>query len=938
MWITRKKLAALLCVLVLPLSLVWSSSAQSPSASDLRSRAEEMLERGVSLESRSDPKAALFMYQQSAAAARSSGDQLLLYRCLIAVAGAYIAIDRFKEALALCEEALEAAQRAGDLKQQAHALTQIGNAYFDMDETEEALLRFRAALPLAREAGDRPGEAAALKDIGITCRSLGRFDDALESMHGALEIFREQNDDYAAASVLENLGVCYSSLGARTLSMEYFEQALALARENGYEATSLNILIRVGYVYSDAGLPERALSYFEQALEIARRFGIPRREAWVLMSISLPLFELGRTDAALRASRRSMELYRKIGYQSGVANNLRDIGSMYLATDPAEALGYYERSLSIFDTPLVWSPHHGLAQAYRRMGDLTRAAEHYRKAIDRIESVRVEIASDQHRASFLDRHQDAYKELIEVLVQEHERDPAGGFDIQVYNLFERFKARALSEAIASAKTHDLDDLESDGGELERKINNRIAKLQRQLIESDLRADDRGSLLKELTEAEQEYDRLMVESKRRDPRYGERRRAEPLSLAALQSLLNPNTALMAYLVTADQVLGIVVTSCSFHVERLTVRPDLVDARVGNYVDLLSNDSGDEWREVSRQIYSELVAPLRAYLPSGINRLIVVPDGALNYLPFETLIQEGAESHYLLEDFTISYAPSATVLAELSNREPSSAAGQARIAAFADPAVAPPMRGPSGPTQSGGLLRALYEDEGLGVAAIPASLEEARAVISYGAPGSVMYAGNDASERRIKTADLGDFRIIHFATHGLISQRNPARSALVLASGSGDEEDGFLQTREIYGLKLQSDLVVLSGCRTARGRILAGDSVEGLAQAFFHSGSQSVLASLWDVSDARTTELMERFYDHLAAGESKAEALREAKLDMLRDSASSAPRYWAAFVLLGEGDRPIPIREAPNDGWRLLLMAVIVVSIVAAGLFVRIRLNA
>jgi CHAT domain-containing protein len=179
------------------------------------------------------------------------------------------------------------------------------------------------------------------------------------------------------------------------------------------------------------------------------------------------------------------------------------------------------------------------------------------------------------------------------------------------------------------------------------------------------------------------------------------------------------------------------------------------------------------------------------------------------------------------------------------------------------------------------------------------------------------------------------VIHFATHGLVSQRSPERSALVLSSGPDDGEDGFLETREIYGLKLHSDLVVLSACRTARGPILAGDSVEGLAQAFFFAGARSVLASLWDVSDARTTELMADFYGHLAEGLSKAEALRKAKLDMMGNGASSAPRYWAAFVLLGEGDQSIPLK-APTDN-HVLIMTLIAASVLALGLAALIRLR-
>src|SRR5206468_828178 len=139
--------------------------------------------------------------------------------------------------------------------------------------------------------------------------------------------------------------------------------------------------------------------------------------------------------------------------------------------------------------------------------------------------------------------------------------------------------------------------------------------------------------------------------------------------------------------------------------------------------------------------------------------------------------------------------------------------------------------------------------------------------YMRSGSAILVGADASERRVKEGGLDRFRVLHFATHGLVSERAPYRSALVLAHSDGDGEDGFLQAREIYGLRLQTDLVVLSACQTARGSVVEGEGVQSLAVAFLDAGARSVVASLWNVNDERTATFMEAFYRHLSAGEPK-----------------------------------------------------------------------
>jgi CHAT domain-containing protein len=195
----------------------------------------------------------------------------------------------------------------------------------------------------------------------------------------------------------------------------------------------------------------------------------------------------------------------------------------------------------------------------------------------------------------------------------------------------------------------------------------------------------------------------------------------------------------------------------------------------------------------------------------------------------------------------------------------------------------------------------------VSRLPEAAAEARSISRFGGSDSEVDLGASASESRLKGRSLERFGVLHFATHALVSPRVPSRSGLLLASDRGGP--GLLTVREIHQLKLRSDLVVLSACRTAQGRVLAGEGVQSLARAFFHAGARSLVASLWDVGDRRTSELMTVFYARLAAGATKADALREAKLDLLRREPGLAPRYWASFVLIGEPRGTVPLRRPP-----------------------------
>jgi CHAT domain-containing protein len=282
----------------------------------------------------------------------------------------------------------------------------------------------------------------------------------------------------------------------------------------------------------------------------------------------------------------------------------------------------------------------------------------------------------------------------------------------------------------------------------------------------------------------------------------------------------------------------------------------------------------------RLYDLLVRPARAAIRAR-DRIILVPDDVLWELPFQAL--QPADGRYLVETAAISYAPSVAVLGDMK-RAGGNGPGPATLLAMGNPARSEP-----GVARARGALGPLPDAE-----------REVRTLGRlYGAGTTKTYVGAEAREDVLK-AEAGRHRILHLATHGVLDDTSPLHSYVLLTRGSGSEEDGLLEAREIMGLELRADLAVLSACETARGRFGAGEGVVGLSWALFVAGCETTVVSQWKVASESTSDLMLEFHRRLRSGGRKDEALRRAALKVLADRRYRHPFYWAGFIVVGDGD--------------------------------------
>ena len=307
----------------------------------------------------------------------------------------------------------------------------------------------------------------------------------------------------------------------------------------------------------------------------------------------------------------------------------------------------------------------------------------------------------------------------------------------------------------------------------------------------------------------------------------------------------------------------------------------------------------------ELFRELVSP---GLSPGYKNIVIIPDDILHLLPFETLIIHPEERDWLIKEYSIAYIPSFSSLRELAQRKHNGRKPTKDILVFGDPFYGPTEEDSIGSNPQDA-FQDFYTNAALKFSRLKYSSFEINKIISLFKPAKrESFRRESASEDQLKAQDLADYKILHFATHGLIDDNKPARSSIILSLDEDPTEDGLLQMREVFNLKMNSDLVTLSACQTGLGRFIRGEGIEGLSRAFFYAGASSVLMSLWAVNDEATYQLMERFYYHLRSSETLSDALQDAKVELIESGVLSHPYYWAGFILTGRTDKAVFPRKS------------------------------
>lgn len=900
---------------------------------------------------------------------RKIGNKAAEARSLSTTGEIYYWFGDLQKSLDLYQKALPLWEADGNRRGIAQTHAALGFIYSDLGDTSSASISYQKALSGFDTITDHLGQAVTLTAMGRLYSRLGERQEALDLFRRAMELMHPIGNPIEEARILTGIAYTYNDLAEKRLAIEYYEKALALYRTTIYKGIK-NTLYDLGGVHLSVGEYDKALQYFSEDLSLSIATADRRGKAYAIRGIGAIYAARGENTKALREYLSALTFYRAEKDRRGQADTLNLIGQIYNELDHSQARTSFLLAMDLgrqANYPLAeMASLANLASLDRKRGDLAGALTHTEAALTIAESLREKVASPDFRASYFSSVRQLYQLYIDVLMALHKNNPDQHYDIKAFEASERARARCLLDTLSAARVGIREKVDPELRNRERMLRQELtAKIERKLqMSTDVQASAAGvELQNEIEELTERYRDVSTQVRLKGLQFTDASQPKPLNLREIQAQgLDRDTLLLEFflgdensylwIVSNESINGYVLPSkktiedVANRVRSLLTAPAPVEGE--SFADRetrLQNIQEQYWKEaaaLSQMLFGQTGDTF------GNKRLLVVPDGALQYIPFNALPAAGSteDPRPLLLDHEIAYQSSASALVIMRNaardRTPSKA-----IAVFADPvfeADDPRLRstrsGDDAASKTGEDEQALHQalrDTGVSWAgrSIPrllASREEATAVLEF-ASGDMNQEALDFSADKASATnpELRDYRIIHFATHGVFDNEHPELSGLLLSRFDpfGHQKEGFLRLDDIYNLDLSAELVVLSACNTGLGKDVKGEGLVGLVRGFIYAGTSRVVASLWKVDDDATAELMKHFYRKmLQERRSPSAALREAQLAMWQKQRWRAPYYWAAFVMQGEYSGTIDIRQRGSRlPWYLPAIGLLVVLFIA-----------
>ena len=793
---------------------------------------------------------AIEKYESALKIAQSLDDKLMEAFTLHEVGMIYGDISLYQRAI---DAHTKAAALYKELKlplDEAAVLTNIGWVFGELGDTQQRLAMYDRAAAVYRTVGDL--NPVLLSNFGSTYAKLGQYQRALDIHLRVLEMRRATKDVAGLGVTLRNIGACYERLGDKAKALDFYNQSLELTRQGTNHFNTATVLIRLGLLYQDLGQYEKALDYLNETLKLRRSLNDRR-------GVALTLFNLARVE--------------------------------------------------------------------RDLGNLGEARQHVEEAIALVEWLRPKVASQQLRATFFASVQQYREFQVDLLMRLHQQDPSQHLDRAAFNANETGRARSLLELLREATAgirHGVDPALLDRQRALGQLISEKAESQSRLLNEKHTEEQATAAAKEIASLTTEYEQIEAQIRETSPQYAALVQPVPLKLEETQQrVLDTDTLLLEYSLGEEKSYLWAVTPDSLKTyelpKRAIIEPvarrvyELLTARNQTIPNETLEQRGRrleladaEYSKAAASLSQMLLEPAAAELKN--KRLLVVSDGVLQFIPFAGL-PDPTNSTALIVNHEIVTAPSASVVAllrqETSNRKPA----PKTLAVFADPVfstndprVALARLAHAAPDEKADAVRSASES-GLGdLRRLRFSRQEADEISRFANDELKLEAVDFKASRALVTSgELGQYRIVHFATHGLINNQHPELSGIVLSlvDERGSQQNGFLRLYDLYNLKLSADLVVLSACQTALGTEIRGEGLIGLTRGFMYAGAPRVIASLWQIDDRASAEFMKRFYAGLLGQKLRpAEALRAAQVSMQNDKRWHAPHYWAAFTLQGE----------------------------------------
>lgn len=889
--------------------------------------------------------------------------------------------DLLKQALPLCDPAVDPEGRA-------QILRYLGYNYTDASELPLALDYFQQSLSLWRAAGNLRGEAQTVNAIALIYSLLGEREQAMDHYNRAEQMFRTVGDKKGIITALNGQGETFADLNlARAL--DHHTEALSLSQEIGDldgQIISHRYLGNILRAIADTADTEneksdrhyqQAIQHFEQALVLCRTLKDRRIESYNLQDLGGIYDFLGDSKKALVHYSRALQLSAEVKDRRGQALVLNSIGVVYARlNDRQRAVSCFERAL-----PLTRSSQdraresltlYNLARVQRDAGDLSAASANIEMAVAIVESLRSRVPGHTLRSSYLASVHKYLELRIDLLMQRYKTNPDAGLVAKALEDSELAHARSLLDMLAEARAEISRAIAPELLQEERRVRqtlNAKAEYQMNLLGGPHSEEQAAAAEKEIRGLAVRYENIQAQLRNQNPHYAALTQPKALSLAEIQEqVIDDESLLLEYFLGDARSYLWVISKSEITSFELPGRSQ-VEGKARRFYNLLTAHQplpGETFEQqkartveaatllpqAARELGSLIVGPAAAKLEHK-KRLLIVADGALHYIPFQALIVPegvGPADQPLILRHEIVNQPSASALARLMAETRGRQLASNSVAILADPVYESDdpriksNRGPSIQSEQSAQAQTALRDVNLTggltkIPRLPASRAEADAIMDAAPWGTSKKATDfDANRAMATSPELHKYRIVHFATHGLLNNAHPELSGIVLSlvDKDGQPQDGFLRLHDIYNLDLPLELVVLSACDTGLGKEVRGEGLVGLTQGFMYAGAAGVVASLWKVDDDATAELMRHFYEAMFNdGLTPSAALRKAQLDLSRQNRWKSPYFWAGFVIQGQyAERA---SSKPVTSWRpkLIVAAVIMLTLLTALYFLRRR---
>jgi CHAT domain-containing protein/Tfp pilus assembly protein PilF len=812
-------------------------------------------------------------------------------------------------------EAIRLSRKIKSPNHEVKCLRQMSLNYWDIEEIEKFFKFNSQAQLLANKIQNRREEGICLNNLGLYYWKRNDYSNALRYFHLALEISEGENHIENISDCLANMSLIYLDFGDYDKALEYIMRVLKIDNDLN---DILNIAVdnnNIGNAYLKKGISTQVESNFSEAikrfnnsLELAKQIKNIKIESTILNNIGEAFYAQKDFKIALINYSKSLDLAYEIRYNELISLLQSNIGNLYLALkQPDKAIPHLLKAidiaLEINDSKVLWESYYSLGRCYEVDEQYYEAKMCYKKSIDIIDKIRSQINIDIFKTGYSRDKSMVYEAMINLLWKINKELISCKEDI--FFFIEKSKARAFLESLLEAKVVITQKLDQQQSKEMNEVSNKISKIFYEITKPHSNTRYKQELNDRLSQEEDKYMRLLSRMRTENPALVGLISPETCQLEQIQTkILNEKTAMIEYFLGTEQSYMLFITKHKYEIFILPSR-GIIENSIKVYVKYLSSPLAEVNGSIAAErIYKELLFPLEKKEFSNIEKLIIVPDGILYYLPFEALASKAKMRvvDYLVDKYQVSYAPSASILSLLCDKKEKIESFKGLLA-IGNPIYRTNKEMNEKILEGKYYLAELYLNQGFSFSEIPYSRYEIEAIAKYFPKCQRdIFIGKEAREEVLKNRQYNNYQIIHFACHCFLDERFPIRSALVLTSDYDREEDGFLQVRELYNLKMNANLVVLSACQTGKGLIESGEGILGLSRIFFYSGARSVLSTLWAINDRVTAKFMNVYYSFLEKGNSKTLALRLAKQSMI-NSKYSHPYYWAGYVLNGEPDLTI-----------------------------------